>query len=161
MELILWRHAEAEEGSNDLQRRLTAKGRQQAKISAAWLRAHLPEQYSVCASAALRSQQTAAYLKQAVQVVPLLNPNARAGDVARLLQREVETSVCVWVGHQPWLGQLCAYLLNGCWQKGQFWSVKKSGFWWFELHFDSSDQWRSKLKAVLSPGLLKKNDTEK
>lgn len=152
----MWRHGEAEEGNNDLQRRLTAKGRQQAQISAAWLRTRLPEHYVVWVSSALRSQQTAAYLQQSTQVMPLLNPDTQPCDLLRLLQREAAMPVWVWVGHQPWLGQLCAYLLNGYWQKGQYWSVKKSGFWWFELHFDHGYAPRSKLKAVLSPGVLKK-----
>ena len=38
MELILWRHAEAEDGIPDLDRKLTAKGRKQAEKMAAFLR---------------------------------------------------------------------------------------------------------------------------
>lgn len=37
MDLILWRHAEAEDGSNDLARTLTRKGQQQTGQMAAWL----------------------------------------------------------------------------------------------------------------------------
>ena len=43
MDLILWRHAEAEEGGPDLERRLTPKGRKQAKRVAAWLLQRLPK----------------------------------------------------------------------------------------------------------------------
>ena len=42
MELILWRHADAEDGAPDLERRLTPKGRKEAERVAAWLLAHLP-----------------------------------------------------------------------------------------------------------------------
>jgi phosphohistidine phosphatase len=42
MDLILWRHAEAEEGGPDLERKLTPKGRKQAKRVAAWLLQRLP-----------------------------------------------------------------------------------------------------------------------
>ena len=42
MDLILWRHAEAEPGEPDLGRRLTAKGIQQAERMAKWLDRHLP-----------------------------------------------------------------------------------------------------------------------
>ena len=37
MNLILWRHAEAEDGADDLQRALTGKGRRQAARMAQWL----------------------------------------------------------------------------------------------------------------------------
>ena len=46
MDLILWRHAEAEvlrEGSDDLARSLTPKGERQAARMATWLDGHLPE----------------------------------------------------------------------------------------------------------------------
>jgi phosphohistidine phosphatase, SixA len=42
MELILWRHAEAEDGSPDLERELTGKGHKQAEKMAAFLRPRLP-----------------------------------------------------------------------------------------------------------------------
>ena len=45
MDLILWRHAEAENGSPTLpdhKRRLTARGEKQARKVARWLRQHLP-----------------------------------------------------------------------------------------------------------------------
>jgi phosphohistidine phosphatase len=56
MNLILWRHAEAEEGSNDLARALTSKGHRQAKRMATWLEARLPDKYKVICSRARRSQ---------------------------------------------------------------------------------------------------------
>ncbi len=43
MDLILWRHCEAEPGEPDLGRRLTSKGVKQAERMAAWLDAHLPD----------------------------------------------------------------------------------------------------------------------
>ena len=46
MDLILWRHAEAEDvrhGGSDLDRGLTAKGERQAKRMACWLDQHLPD----------------------------------------------------------------------------------------------------------------------
>jgi phosphohistidine phosphatase len=42
MDLILWRHAEAEPGEPDHGRRLTAKGIQHAERVAEWLDRHLP-----------------------------------------------------------------------------------------------------------------------
>ena len=43
MDLILWRHADAEPGEPDLDRPLTAKGVRQAERMAAWLDGHLPD----------------------------------------------------------------------------------------------------------------------
>ena len=37
MELILWRHAEAEDAEPDLTRNLTSKGNRQAALMARWL----------------------------------------------------------------------------------------------------------------------------
>ena len=62
MELILWRHADAEDGADDMARRLTAKGERQAAAMATWLRANLPSQHTLMASPAVRAQQTAAAL---------------------------------------------------------------------------------------------------
>jgi phosphohistidine phosphatase len=44
MDLILWRHAEAEDGAPDLARELTAKGHKQAAEMARWLSHHLPKE---------------------------------------------------------------------------------------------------------------------
>ena len=60
MDLILWRHADAEDGADDMARRLTPRGEKQAAAMAEWLRARLPRNYTVLASPAVRAQQTAA-----------------------------------------------------------------------------------------------------
>ena len=52
MELILWRHADAEDGGPDLERRLTARGRKDAAAMAKWLAARLPAATTVLSSAA-------------------------------------------------------------------------------------------------------------
>ena len=43
MELVLWRHADAEDGIPDEARKLTPKGIRQAERMAAWLRERLPQ----------------------------------------------------------------------------------------------------------------------
>ena len=47
MELILWRHADAEDGLPDLSRRLTPRGIKQAERMAAWLLQRLPGKFHV------------------------------------------------------------------------------------------------------------------
>ncbi|HEY5306925.1 MAG TPA: histidine phosphatase family protein, partial [Casimicrobiaceae bacterium] len=54
MDLILWRHAEAEPGEPDLGRRLTAKGIKQAERMATWLEVHLPDTCRILVSPADR-----------------------------------------------------------------------------------------------------------
>ena len=49
MDVLLWRHAEAEEGPDDFARPLTERGKKQAASVAAWLSQHLPRQLRVIA----------------------------------------------------------------------------------------------------------------
>ena len=58
MQLILWRHAQAEEGDSDLARPLTAKGHKQARKMARFLQGKLSGSYHVWISEAERSRQT-------------------------------------------------------------------------------------------------------
>ena len=58
MELLLWRHAEAEDGEDDLARPLTQRGCGQAARMAAWIKAHQPKDLRIIVSHALRTQQT-------------------------------------------------------------------------------------------------------
>lgn len=59
MDLLLWRHAEAEDGFPDLARKLTQRGEKQAQQMAEWIRQHAPKNLRIVASPALRCQQTA------------------------------------------------------------------------------------------------------
>src|SRR6266487_3766122 len=81
MDLILWRHADAEPGEPDIGRRLTAKGLKQAERVAAWLDGHLPDTTRILSSPAERAQQTARALKRKFRVVPELGPGAAASEV--------------------------------------------------------------------------------
>ena len=139
MDLILWRHADAENGAPDLARRLTPKGHDQAKRVAAWLRGRLPERYRLLASPALRAQETAAALGP-VTTEKSLAPGATVEAILRLAGNEGTT---VLVGHQPDLGLALAYLLCG---EERDWSVAKGALWWIAN--------RSAVRAVISPDLL-------
>lgn len=90
MNLILWRHAEAEDvaaslriqRNTDLQRELTKRGHKQAEKMANWLRPRLPADTLVLASPAVRTQQTARALTEHFQTLPALAPGA---DVSAIL----------------------------------------------------------------------------
>ena len=142
MELILWRHADAEDGKPDLERKLTPKGHEQAARVAKWLREHLPSQFSVVASPAVRAQQTAAALGVQVKTDKALAPGA---SVEQILAAVDTKKTVVIVGHQPDLGRALAHLVAGARSE---WHIEKGGFWWL------SGEAPVVVKAVLSPDLL-------
>jgi phosphohistidine phosphatase len=140
MELILWRHADAEEGADDMARRLTNKGEAQAAAMAKWLRAHLPADFTLVASPAVRAQQTAAALKAKILTEPALAPGASVGSILGLTQKH--QGLVIVVGHQPDLGGAAAQLVANSRAE---WHIEKGAIWWFS---------RGRIRAVLSPDLL-------
>ncbi len=127
MDLILWRHAEAEDGAPDLERRLTAKGHKHAARVAEWLLQRLPAKFTVLASPAVRAQGTAAALGVPIRTVDALAPGASVRTVLEAAGWPDRKSAVVVVGHQPDLGRAAAFLVSGA--EGS-WSVKKGGLWW-------------------------------
>ena len=127
MDLILWRHAEAEPGEPDLGRRLTAKGVQQAERMAKWLDRHLPATTRILASPADRAQQTALALKRKFRIVPELAPGASAAAVLGAAGWPDAREPVLIVGHQPTLGEVAAFLLT---EDEAYWSVRKGAVWW-------------------------------
>ena len=105
MDLILWRHADAEPGEPDLERRLTAKGVRQAERMAAWLDSHLPDRCRVLVSPAERAQQTARPLGRKFKIVPELAPGASAAAVLAAAGWPDAREATLIVGHQPTLGR--------------------------------------------------------
>lgn len=128
MDLLLWRHAEAEVGSNDLARRLTGRGEKQAKQMAAWLRQHLPQELRILVSPAVRCQQTAKALDLPFETQRQLAPDAPVTDILAAAGWPDARGAVLIVGHQPALGQLAALLLSG--QEAP-WTIKKGAVWWF------------------------------
>ena len=86
MNLILWRHAAAEDlpsgdSGSDLDRALTKRGQKQSEIMAAWLNARLPADCDFLVSPAVRTRQTADALERRYRVVPALAPGADAAEL--------------------------------------------------------------------------------
>ena len=127
MDLILWRHCEAEPGEPDLGRRLTSKGLKQADRMAQWLDSHLPDTCRVLASPADRAQQTAVALKRKFKTVPELAPGATVAAVLAAANWPDSREPVLIVGHQPTLGAVASYLLSG---EEAYWSVRKGAVWW-------------------------------
>lgn len=150
MDLILWRHAEAEEGSDDMQRALTRRGQKQASAMATWLRKQLPDDFALLASEALRSQQTAALFAKSYEVVPELNPDASVEQVLTAIDWPRSGKTIVLVGHQPYIGRLAATLMS---EQPLLWSVKKGAIWWLS-HRERHGIEQVRLKAMMTPAML-------
>ena len=127
MDLILWRHAEAEPGEPDLGRRLTSKGIKQAERMALWLDSHLPDTCRVLVSPADRTQQTALALKRKFRTMAELAPGATVAAVLAAANWPDSREPVLIVGHQPTIGAVVSFLLSG---EEAYWSVRKGAVWW-------------------------------
>lgn len=151
MDVILWRHAEAEDGGDDLpdgDRKLTAKGRKQAKQIARWLEPRLPKRTVVYASPARRTRQTARALARNFKTLAALGTDTTAAALLKAVGWPRGEGTAVVVGHQPSLGQAAARLLSGKVVGGV--DIKKGGLWWFSQR----DGRETLLRGVISPDLL-------
>ena len=167
-QIILWRHAEAEDadeasGENDMDRMLTSKGQRQAKKIAAWLTQQFSGQISghamLVSSSAVRAVQTAEALKQKIIEEYALRPSANLQEVLKFLANLEAQNVAeikaknslIIVGHQPWLGQLVTQLTGF---SGAEISIKKGAIWWLRLSINTPHKY--KVFTVQTPSLLKK-----
>jgi len=150
LDLILWRHAEAEDGIHDSERKLTAKGEKQAARMAKWLRARIPGSAVVLVSPARRAQQTAHALTADFKTVTDIGLAASAEGVLRAAGWPERDGTVVIVGHQPTLGEAAALLLTGAKEP---WSVKKGAVMWVARRNDDEHA-RTQLRAAISPDLL-------
>lgn len=150
MELILWRHADAEDGIPDAERKLTAKGLEQAENMADWLKERLPKETVVLASPAKRALQTARALSAKFETRPELATGAAPQAVLEAASWPHGRGAVVVVGHQPTLGQAAALLLAGA---AAEWSIKKGAVWWI-AHRVRHGRPETVLRAVMSPELL-------
>jgi phosphohistidine phosphatase len=150
MDLILWRHAEAEDGLPDLERRLTARGQKHAARVAEWLLQRLPAKFVVLASPARRAQETAQALGVAFRTVPGLAPGAAVEAILKAAEWPERKSSVVIIGHQPDLGRVALHLVSGAAGDG---TIKKGGLWWLTNRV-RNDESQVVVRAVVAPDLL-------
>lgn len=150
MDLILWRHAEAEYSAPDLARALTDKGHKQAKQMAAWLKPRLPQGTRILVSPAKRAQQTAAALGMDFSTLDSIAPGASAQALVAAAGWPHASGSVLIVGHQPALGEVAALLLSG---RPHSWSVKKGAVCWLTQRPRDADG-LCQLRAVIPPDLL-------
>ena len=157
MDLILWRHAEAEEWlegnehpKTDLERALTPRGEKQAARMASWLDRQLPEGARILVSPAKRCEQTAMALERKYKIRPELAPDASLEQLLLLVQWPLGKFPVLVIGHQPTLGQTIAHLLG---LSEQECPVKKGALWWLRNR-DRNGQSQTVVVTVQSPELM-------
>ncbi len=151
MDLLLWRHAEAEdEEDNDLRRRLTGRGEKQAHSVATWLGKRLPKDLRILVSPAVRAQQTASALALPFETHKQLAPDACVSALIATSGWPSAGGSVLLVGHQPSLGRLAALLLAG---EEANWTIKKGALWWFSNRVRLGET-QTVLRTVITPDLL-------
>lgn len=152
MELVLWRHADAEVGPSDLKRELTDKGRRQASRVAKWLRPRLEGDWEILVSPAVRAKQTADALDVDYDVRLTLGPLETEDALIREVGWPAGERNVIVVGHQPTLGRVAARFLSG--HRGDL-TMKKGSIWWFSSKIDDEvGQGETLLRAVIAPDFL-------
>jgi phosphohistidine phosphatase len=149
MDLILWRHADAEDGLPDMARELTAKGHKQAADMAQWLKPRLPKDARILVSPAVRAQQTAQALTREYETIEEISPGATHAAILAAAGWPASKGTVVIVGHQPTLGHVTSWVLSG---KAAEWNVKKGAIWWLTYR-DRGGQGQVVLRAVMAPDL--------
>jgi phosphohistidine phosphatase len=149
MNLILWRHAEAEDTNSrgDMARELTKRGRRQSEQMAHWLAAHLEGEWRIVVSPARRTLQTVEPLGREFEVREALAPGTYPEKVLREAGWPEAGKNVLVVGHQPTLGEVAALLLNG--EEGGV-SMRKGAIWWFVTR-SREGKMETTLKTVLEP----------
>ena len=130
MDLILWRHAEAQDamdGDDDMARALTHRGEKQAARMAGWLDRQLPEGARILVSPARRTEQTALALERKYKISPELAPNGTVEQLLEVAQWPHGKATVLLVGHQPTLGQTISRLLG---LNASECAVKRGAVWW-------------------------------
>lgn len=157
MDLILWRHAEAEDcpennsqAVTELDRSLTPRGEKQAARMAVWLDRQLPEGTRILVSPARRCEQTALALGRKFRIRPELAPDRTPEALLSLAQWPVAKTPTLIIGHQPTLGQTIAQLVglmeSDC-------PVKKGAVWWLRNR-DRDGLAQTVVVTVQSPEIL-------
>ena len=160
MDLIVWRHAEAQELDpgvpeaeayhRDLERALTGRGQKHAARMAAWLDQQLTDTARILVSPALRCQQTAMNLGRKFKTSDQLAPGGSVEALLEAAHWPTGRSTVLVVGHQPTLGQAVAQLL-GLPQSEL--SIRKGALWWLRRR-ERDGRSQTVLMTVQSPDFL-------
>jgi phosphohistidine phosphatase len=153
MDLILWRHAEAEEPTGeleDLNRSLTPRGVKQAARMAAWLDRQLPDSVRIFASPARRTNETVQALGRKFRLRSELAPGCSVAQLLEVAQWPGGKGQVLIVGHQPVLGETISQILG---LPEPELSIKKGAVWWLRSR-QRDEQPQVTLLAVQSADML-------
>lgn len=153
MDLILWRHADAANAASeqeDMDRRLTAKGRKQALQMAKWLERNMPDGVRVFSSPARRAIETAEALDRKVTTASLLAPGCSVAHILAVADWPDNRHTVLIVGHQPELGRAASMLLFG---EEQDLAIRKGSAWWISTRL-RGEETRPVLRCAMCPDLL-------
>lgn len=153
VDLILWRHAEAQEwvaGADDMARTLTSRGEKQAARVAKWLDRQLPEGARILVSPARRAEQTVMALGRKYKLRDELAPGANVAQLLDVVQWPQAKGTVLVVGHQPTLGQTIAQLIG---LSASECAVKKGALWWLRQRQHEA-QSQTVIVTVQSPEIL-------
>lgn len=158
MDLILWRHADAIPGSEnlaDLDRPLSPKGLKQAKRMGEWLNRVLPENTRILVSPARRTLETADSLDRRYKTSAALAPDGTVDQLLSEVRWPNAREVTLVIGHQPTLGLVAAYLMGARHVTAENpWRLKKGAIWWVRAKADEEGALTVTTVAVRSPELL-------
>ena len=161
MDLIVVRHAIAQErraGLSDARRELTARGRRRMRQVVTGLRRLGLRLDRIDHSPLRRAAQTAVLLE------PLLRGGgtsqaraelARSPSPALLeaLRRDLHCDCVAAVGHEPWTGELIAWLLLGSRRHAAAFALRKGGAAWLRGRPEPGGM---RLVALLAPSMLRR-----
>jgi len=156
MHLFVIRHATAEDaepGTDDAARALTPAGKTKLKRVVRGLDALQIRFDRILTSPWQRAVQSAAVVGRISDTPPiateLLTQSPRAELLALIATHNRTTAV---VGHEPWLGELAAWLAFGDTKHGDALDLKKAGVIWLE---GSAVPGGMHIRAMLPPKLLR------
>lgn len=156
MQLFVIRHAVAEDtsaGIDDTERELTDAGKTKLRRAVRGLRALDIRFERILTSPWKRAIQTARQLEPIAASAPvatdLLTRPPRAELLALIAERNETTAV---VGHEPWLGELVAWLAFGDTRHGDALVIKKCGVLWLE---GTAVPGGMQVRAAIPPRLLR------
>ena len=120
-ELILLRHAEAQPappGGEDVVRRLSGRGEQEARAAGTWLQKHGKRPDRVLCSPSERTCATADLALSELEHAPAMQTaaeiyNATPGELLALLDQHGDANTVMLVGHNPGIERLVALLVEG------------------------------------------------
>jgi phosphohistidine phosphatase len=156
MQLFVIRHAVAEDvgpGIEDTARELTDAGKAKLRRAVRGLRALEIRFERILTSPWKRAVQTARQLESIAAgppvVTDLLTQPPRAELLALIAEGGKTTAV---VGHEPWLGELAAWLAFGDTRHGDALIIKKGGVLWLE---GTAVPGGMQVRAAIPPRLLR------